>query len=183
MSDDNPARRKYLTCLREIVALYFNEGELRTLCFDLGVDYDDLPGKGKTEKAKDLVEYLEHRGRISELVEIGQQLRPNVSWGTAPPVSGSPVRSQSSAGGSQTQVNLQNDGTGNTVIAAGRDVVQGVTTESIEKLADTLIQKMVKREKSQNVNQGVTSESIEKLADTLIKKMTSQDMTSQDSES
>ena len=30
---------------------YFNEEELRDLCFRLDVDYDDLPGAGKAGKA------------------------------------------------------------------------------------------------------------------------------------
>jgi len=74
-----PPRRRYLTRLRQILVTHF-EGELRTLCFDLGVDYDDLRETGKANKARELVEYLERRNRIPELVELGKRLRPSVSW-------------------------------------------------------------------------------------------------------
>jgi len=73
--------REYLVRLRETLATYFDAGELRTLCFDLGVDYDDLPGEGKTNKARELITYLERRDRIPELVSACQGLRPHVAWG------------------------------------------------------------------------------------------------------
>lgn len=77
-------QRKYLIRLRQILDTYFNAGDLRTLCFDLSVDYDSLPGEGKANKARELVAYLERRGRIPELVALGRQQRPNVSWESAP---------------------------------------------------------------------------------------------------
>jgi hypothetical protein len=72
---------KHLVQLRRVLVDYFDEGELKTLCFDLGVEYEVLPGQGKANKARDLVIYLQHRGRIPELVKRVQQLRPNISWG------------------------------------------------------------------------------------------------------
>ena len=75
------ALQEILTELRKILAERFNADELHTLCFDLGVNYDDLPGKGNADKARELVSYLERRNRIPELEEIGKQLRPDISWG------------------------------------------------------------------------------------------------------
>ena len=66
--------------LRQVLAERFDEGELRTLCFDLGIEYDDLPGKGRADKARELVAYLERRDRIPDLIEIGERIRPDVSW-------------------------------------------------------------------------------------------------------
>jgi hypothetical protein len=43
-------KQKYLAMLRHNVTGYFNDGELRNLCFDLGVDYESLPGQGKEGK-------------------------------------------------------------------------------------------------------------------------------------
>ena len=73
--------KKILIELHQILVERFNEGELRTLCFHLGVDYDSLPGEGKADKARELVAYLERRNRIPELVRAGKQLRPDVAWG------------------------------------------------------------------------------------------------------
>lgn len=69
-----------LTELRQVLVTRFNEDELRTLCFDLGVDYDDLPGEGKVGKARELVAFLDRRSRIPELLKFGRQLRPDVPW-------------------------------------------------------------------------------------------------------
>jgi tetratricopeptide (TPR) repeat protein len=76
-------QQKYLTELRRILAMRFDDGELRTLCFGLGIDYADLPGKGKENKARELVACLGRRERISELVEMGKKLRPDVLWDDA----------------------------------------------------------------------------------------------------
>lgn len=66
--------------LRQLLAHHFDASELHTLCFDLGVDYDDLRGEGKSDKARELVAYLDRRGRLSELVALARRLRPNVAW-------------------------------------------------------------------------------------------------------
>ncbi len=72
--------RAYLIHLRQTLATRFDEGELRTLCFDLGIDYDDLPATGKSHKATALVAYLHRHGRINELVRVGKQSRPELAW-------------------------------------------------------------------------------------------------------
>ena len=72
--------REYLSELRQILVTHFSEGELRTLCFDLDIDYDDLPGEGRTDKARELVAYFERRNRIFDLVEPGIKQRPDISW-------------------------------------------------------------------------------------------------------
>jgi hypothetical protein len=69
-----------LSELRQILATRFDASELRTLCFELGEEYENLPPEGKAGKARELVRYLEHRDRIPELVETGKRLRPDVSW-------------------------------------------------------------------------------------------------------
>jgi len=80
--EERTPQQEILTGLRKTIDKRFNEGELRTLCFDLGVDYDGLPGQGKVDKARELVSFLERRDRIPELVETGKQLRPDISWGS-----------------------------------------------------------------------------------------------------
>jgi tetratricopeptide (TPR) repeat protein/LysM repeat protein len=71
--------------LWRLLSVYFNESELRTLCSDLRVDYDDLPGEGIEDKARELIAYFDHRARIPELIEVCRRLRPNVEWREYPP--------------------------------------------------------------------------------------------------
>jgi DNA-binding NtrC family response regulator len=72
-----PKRR---TRLLQVLSDRFDEGELRTLCFNLEIDYEILPGQGKRDKARELIQYLERRERISDLVEAGKQMRPDIPW-------------------------------------------------------------------------------------------------------
>jgi hypothetical protein len=72
--------REHLTKLADILATRFDREELRTLCFSLGVDYDDLPAEGKANKARELVRRCKRRDDIPALIETGKQLRPDVPW-------------------------------------------------------------------------------------------------------
>ena len=54
--------------LRDNIDRHFDDSELRSLCFDLGVDYDDLSGLSKADKARELVAYCERRGRTKDLI-------------------------------------------------------------------------------------------------------------------
>jgi hypothetical protein len=54
----------------------FNLEELRTLCFELGLDYDDLPAEGKEAKARELVVHHERHGTLHRLVKLIRARRP-----------------------------------------------------------------------------------------------------------
>jgi len=85
-ADSEKKTRNQKRLLRQILTSRFNEEELRTLCFDLDVDYDDLSGAGRAGKARELLLYFERHGRISELVETVCRLRPDASWDDTPEV-------------------------------------------------------------------------------------------------
>lgn len=61
--------------LRQTLVNHFNLEELQLLCFDLGVDYDQLPGSTKGAKARDLILYWEQRGDLAQLVQAIRQER------------------------------------------------------------------------------------------------------------
>ena len=56
--------------LRSILDESLDLEELRTLCADLGVDYDGLRGEGKAAKLRELIAYLERRREILKLLQI-----------------------------------------------------------------------------------------------------------------
>jgi hypothetical protein len=74
-----------------LLSVYFSESELRTLTFDLGLDYEMLPGPTKGDKARELVAQLWRSGRLVELVELGRGMRPNVAWPERLPEAARPV--------------------------------------------------------------------------------------------
>ncbi len=58
---------------------YFNDQELRSLCLEIGVDYDDLPFSGQSAKARELVGWCARNGRLDTLETIIHQQRPNLN--------------------------------------------------------------------------------------------------------
>ncbi len=78
--EEESLRHKQLAQLRQNLVDSFSDDELRTLCFDLGVDYDTLPSGGKEGTARELVAYLERRRRLLDLIDLCRQRRPNVLW-------------------------------------------------------------------------------------------------------
>jgi hypothetical protein len=71
---------EYRVNLRQNVIEYFDESDLRDICFDMDIDYENLLGQSKRDKARELVAYCERSHRISELVQKCRELRPQVSW-------------------------------------------------------------------------------------------------------
>ncbi|NTW04119.1 MAG: hypothetical protein HGA19_23085 [Oscillochloris sp.] len=80
MQAKDPESRFYLAQFRQLLTTYFNDGELRTLCFDLAIDYDSLPAQGKADKARELVAFAGRHGRLTELLDTCRTFRPLVDW-------------------------------------------------------------------------------------------------------
>jgi hypothetical protein len=70
------AAQRTAVVLRDILETYFNDSELRDLCFELHIDYENLPGAGKASKARELVSYCERHGRTRDLAEACCRARP-----------------------------------------------------------------------------------------------------------
>ena len=75
MSDD-----KSVVSLYELLLRHFNLDELRTLCFRLGIDFDSVEGSAKAGKARELLLDMNRRGRLNELVDEVQLMRPDVKF-------------------------------------------------------------------------------------------------------
>jgi hypothetical protein len=75
-----PIRLLSVQAFHQILDTRFDDEELRTLCFYLEVDYDNLGGVGKSAKARELVMYLERHGQLPQLAKAILQLRPDVIW-------------------------------------------------------------------------------------------------------
>ena len=66
--------------LRDQINERFSQIEIKHLCFDLQVDYDNLEGDLKLSKITALIQYLNRRNRLDELFIRCSQLRPKVNW-------------------------------------------------------------------------------------------------------
>jgi len=66
--------------LYEVLVARFDREELRTLCFKLGVDYDDLRGEGREGNARELVKYMSRRdGGLEQLRAAIRAERPGAA--------------------------------------------------------------------------------------------------------
>jgi Archaeal ATPase. len=67
--------------LLQRITSYFSLDEMRTLCFNLEIDMDDLGGEGKTGKARELILYMSRRtSGLDMLVGEIRRERPNLPW-------------------------------------------------------------------------------------------------------
>jgi len=67
-----------LKALRQGMCETFSLGELKVACFDLRIDYDDLPGDGRENKVVELINYAMRRGMLQDVVAYVQEARPNL---------------------------------------------------------------------------------------------------------
>lgn len=87
-----------IALLRRKIVNAFNWEELSTLCFDLGVEFEELEGKSKGAKARELIKYMQRHNRLDDLFAACQSNRPSVDWNACiPQKSRSPSPSQSPA--------------------------------------------------------------------------------------
>jgi hypothetical protein len=69
-----------VVALRRFLISAFSDSELNDLCFDLGVDYENLPGQTKGDKARELIRYAERHRLLNQLIGMSRKLRPHSSW-------------------------------------------------------------------------------------------------------
>jgi hypothetical protein len=64
--------------LAQLLAHRVDSQELRHLCFELGVEYENLGGEGKAAKGRELITYLRRREALPWLVEWLRTHRPDI---------------------------------------------------------------------------------------------------------
>jgi hypothetical protein len=75
---------RYLSDLHKQIDRLFNLEEVRTLCFDLGVDFDNVAGEGKSARIRELILQLARRDELPRLIDLVRQERPNAVWTGVP---------------------------------------------------------------------------------------------------
>lgn len=78
--------------LRSKLNTHFNLSELKTLCFDLGLDYSDLPHETKSKLAVGLLDLVfkntnasnGRNNQLQSLIRLMNNQRPNIYLGDMP---------------------------------------------------------------------------------------------------
>lgn len=76
MNQEKARRTAYL------IDKHFNENELRELCMDFQLDYENIEGETKKEKALELTMHFHRRNTLEVLISWlgGDGMRPGVDW-------------------------------------------------------------------------------------------------------
>ena len=75
---------RYLSDLYKQINQRFDLEEVRGLCFDLGVDFDNIAGEGKSARIRELILQLARRDELQSLVNLARQARPTGNWADVP---------------------------------------------------------------------------------------------------
>jgi hypothetical protein len=78
MTDSTPPKPVDPRQLWRALIEHFDENELRDLCFELSIDYENLPPGGKKDKARELILYYSRRKRLNLLVTVFYEKRPGL---------------------------------------------------------------------------------------------------------
>jgi internalin A len=63
--------------LRQMEGVFSLE-EVKRVCFDLGIEYEDLSGDSRSGNIRELLRYAERHGRLPDLVQLMQHHRPHL---------------------------------------------------------------------------------------------------------
>lgn len=77
---ESKQQAKDFRAYRDCIVNHFNMGEFKTMCFDLGVNFDDLDGDGLDDKAREFVLFMARIGRLDDISNYCEQLRPNAQF-------------------------------------------------------------------------------------------------------
>jgi hypothetical protein len=66
---------------RQLLSHYFSLDELKTLCFDVDIEYDNIPGEQTRDAfSRELILYAKRKGLILKLIVLAVTMRPKVDW-------------------------------------------------------------------------------------------------------
>lgn len=63
-----------------LMITHFNREDLRTICFELEIDYENLSGETKVAKARELIFFVARHNQLAELKNILYREKPFINW-------------------------------------------------------------------------------------------------------
>lgn len=70
----------YRANLRKLISDSFSLEEVRTVCYDAGIDFENLGGEGKEAKIREMLLSAQRLGRFPDLLSTLQTSRPLTDW-------------------------------------------------------------------------------------------------------
>lgn len=66
--------------LRRLMGLCFSLDEIKTLAFDIGIDYDEFGGETKTAKIREFILSADRQSKLDALLAAATGARPDIHW-------------------------------------------------------------------------------------------------------
>ncbi len=66
--------------LQQFMSKHFDKQELRLLCFDLGIEFENLKADSRDGLVVELIGYESRRDELPKLIERVKELRPQTAW-------------------------------------------------------------------------------------------------------
>ena len=76
-TDDKYAKLLPHVRLRELLIDFFEMADLRVLCSDLQIPWDDLEGDVKRIKVLSIIQYCKNRRRVGDLIDAARNSDPS----------------------------------------------------------------------------------------------------------
>jgi WD40 repeat protein len=74
----------FLKELYQLLYQYCSWEEIQDLCHKLGVECQNMPGEGKSERIRELLLFAGHKNRIPDLIALAGEVYPDVDWPHVP---------------------------------------------------------------------------------------------------
>jgi len=76
----SPSKESKRAELRRLLGHCFSLEEIKTLVFDLGIDFEELEGETKTSKIRSLILIMERQHKLEALIAAAARARPDIVW-------------------------------------------------------------------------------------------------------
>ena len=70
----------HMTKIRKYIAEKFSMNEIKVLCFNIGINDENIPGNTLDTKSAELVKYCIRHDKMEELISECKAQRPNTMW-------------------------------------------------------------------------------------------------------
>lgn len=66
--------------LRKQISAYFNISELKDLCFDLEIEFENIPGDTLDDKSREIIKHCQRNGQTLSLINKCRKMKPFLNW-------------------------------------------------------------------------------------------------------
>jgi hypothetical protein len=72
--------KEFLVKLNMKMNDHLNMEEIRTICFHMDIDHEQLKGSVKSEIVRELISHCQRHEKVDELLEKCSSINPNIDW-------------------------------------------------------------------------------------------------------